>query len=148
MKHLALSALAALWILASCNGGNKAPSGASDPTTQNDTTASEQLADSTIYGVGGEFGMSTFTLIADKGDTLYLTRTANDGTDGQIYGDLIEGQRYALTTRDNGEAIGVVINLTQLEKHTKDYRIGNGNLIVKDVTVQIETLSDKEFKTK
>lgn len=148
MKHLALSALAALLIMASCNGGNQKSDSVSDPSEQNDTTASEQLADSTIYGVGGEFGMSTFTLIADKGDTLYLTRTANDGTDGRIYGDLQEGERYALTTRDNGEAIGVLINLTQLERHTKDYRIGNGNLIVKDDTVQIETLNDKEFKTK
>lgn len=148
MKHLALSALAALWVLASCNGGNKQTNSGSDPNLKNDTTASEQVADSTIYGVSDEFGMSTFTLIADRGDTLYLTRTSNDGTDGRIYGDLKEGERYALTTRDNGEAIGVLINLTQLEKHTKDYQISNGNLIMKGDTIQIETLNDQEFKTK
>ena len=92
--------------------------------------------------------MSTFTLISDKGDTLYVTRTADDGTDGKIYGDLKEGERYALTTRDNNKAIGVLINLSQLERHTKDYRISNGKLILKGDTVTIEKLSNKELKVK
>ena len=92
--------------------------------------------------------MSTFTLIADEGDTLFLTRTAEDGTDSKIYGDLKEGERYALTTRDNREAIGVLINLTQLEKHTKDYKVCNDNIILHSDSVEIERLTDKELKTK
>ena len=106
------------------------------------------MADSTIYGTSDEFGMSTFTLISDQGDTLYVTRTANDGTDGKIYGDLKEGERYAMTTRDGGEAIGVLINLTQLERHIKDYEICNGKLIVQGDTVVIEELDDKACKFK
>ncbi len=148
MKHLWISALTALLVLAACQNGPKQTDSVSDADSLRDTTAAEQIADSTIYGTSDEFGMSTFTLIADQGDTLYLSRTAEDGTDGKIYGDLKEGERYALTTRDNGEAIEVLINLTQLELHTKDYKICNGQLVLKGDTVQIEKLTNKELKVK
>ena len=111
-----------------------------EPLPAASTQPAEQAADSTIYGTSGEFGMSTFTLIADNGDTLNVTRTALDGTDGKVYGDLVEGQRYAMTTRDNGEAIGVLINLTQLEEKVKDYDICNGHLVIKGDTVDAATL--------
>lgn len=111
-----------------------------EPLPAASTQPAEQAADSTIYGTSGEFGMSTFTLIADNGDTLNVTRTALDGTDGKVYGDLAEGQRYAMTTRDNGEAIGVLINLTQLEEKVKDYDICNGHLVIKGDTVDAATL--------
>lgn len=111
-----------------------------EPLPAASTQLAEQAADSTIYGTSGEFGMSTFTLIADNGDTLNVTRTALDGTDGKVYGDLVEGQRYAMTTRDNGEAIGVLINLTQLEEKVKDYDICNGHLVIKGDTVDAATL--------
>ena len=108
-----------------------------------DTTLTEGVADSTIYGTACEFGMSTFSMVTDQGDTLYLTRTANDGTDGDIYGELIEGQRYALTTCDSGQAIRRLINLTQLERHVKDYHISNGYLIMHGDTMRIATLNDR-----
>lgn len=148
MKHLWTSAFAALIIFSACQSGKNK----TDETTQGDgtidTIVAEQVADTTIYGKSDEFGMSTFTLVSDSGDTLYLTRTSEDGIDGKIYGDLNENQRYALTTRDNNRAIGVLINLTQLERHIKDYQICNGNLVIKGDTVVIEKLNDKEFKTK
>lgn len=102
--------------------------------------AADQVPDSTLYGVGGEFGMSTFTLVADKGDTLYVTRTAMDGTDGKIYGSLREGDRYAMTTRDGGEAIGVLINLTELEKKVKDFDVVNGHVLAEGDTLQLDKL--------
>ena len=111
-----------------------------EPLPAASTQPAEQAAGSTIYRTSGEFGMSTFTLIADNGDTLNVTRTALDGTDGKVYGDLVEGQRYAMTTRDNGEAIGVLINLTQLEEKVKDYDICNGHLVIKGDTVDAATL--------
>ena len=77
-------------------------------------------------------------MVTDKGDTLYLYRTAQDGTDGKIYGSMQYGERYALTTRDNGEAIGVLINITELDKKLKDYEICNGKLIVNGDTTPIE----------
>lgn len=129
-----------LLLLSACN--NK--KGDTTPTTIStdslvDTTVADQIADSTIYGTSTEdFGMSTFSMVTDKGDTLHLCRTSEDGTDGKIYGSLEYGQRYALTTRDNGEAIGVLINLTELDQKLKDYEIRNGQLIVDGKIVPIE----------
>lgn len=148
MKHLWTGAFAALIILSACQSGKNKTTETAQSDETVDTMAAEQVPDSTIYGKSDEFGMSTFTLISDSGDTLYLTRTSENGIDGKIYGDLNENQRYALTTRDNNQAIGVLINITQLERHIKDYQICNGNLIIKGDTVVIEKLNDKEFKIK
>lgn len=149
MKQFLLPVFTLLLLFTACNEKGKQVDQTSDSASEADTTITDSVpADSTIYGTSDEFGMSTFTLISDKGDTLYVTRTASDGTDGRIYGSLREGERYAMTIRDGGEAIGVLINLTELEKHVKDYSITNGHLLVKGDTVEILTLSDKEFKTK
>ena len=147
MKYFATAIMAALLLSTACRNQNRQPVSNAD-NAEIKGQAAEHMADSTIYGTSDEFGMSTFTLISDQGDTLYVTRTANDGTDGEIYGDLKEGERYAMTTRDGGEAIGVLINLTQLERHVKDYEICNGKLIVQGDTVVIEELDDKACKFK
>lgn len=148
MKHSIIYILVSLFLLCACQGGNKQGSATSNKNAATDTLAADNVADSTIYGTSGEFGMSTFTLISNQGDTLNVCRTANDGTDGKVYGDLTEGDRYAMTLRDNGEAFGVLINLTQLEKHIKDYEIRNGQLLISGKVVEIETLNDKELKLK
>ena len=130
--------MVALLALTACGGNHKSDNTTSgnDSDSVADTTVAEQVADSTIYGTSDEdFGMSTFSMITDKGDTLHLCRTAEDGTDAKIYGSLAYNQRYAITTRDNGEALGVLINLTELDKKGKDYEIRNGWLIVKGDTV-------------
>ena len=105
--------------------------------------------DSTRYGVAGDFGMSTFCLITDEGDTILVTRSSEDGTDGSIYGDAQPGDRFCMTLRDNGEVLGLAINLTQLERHTKNYRIWNGRLILhpdsKPDTVAIDVLNAHTF---
>lgn len=137
--HFIPIVLVALFTLQGCHmkKSDKAP--ADNTTTVADTTVAEQVADSTLYGTSTEdFGMSTFSMVTDKGDTLYLCRTSEDGTDGKIYGSLEYGQRYALTTRDNGEAVGVLINLTELDQKLKDYEIRNGQLIVDGKIVPIE----------
>lgn len=128
--------LATVLLFAAC-GGKKSPTPSNENVSQNvDTTAVEQVADSTLYGTSTEdFGMSTFSMVTDKGDTLHVCRTAEDGTDGEIYGSLEYEQRYAMTTRDNGTALGVLINLTELDKKVKDYEISNGKLIVDGDTV-------------
>lgn len=148
MKQLLITLLTLSLLLAtgSCQRGKQTATGSSDSTSIADTTAADEAADSTLYGTGGEFGMSTFTLITDTHDTLNVARTANDGTDGAIYGDLLEGDRYAMTTRDNGEAIGVLINLTQLDRHLKGYEIHNGQVLVNDKLIKIRELSSKELK--
>ena len=54
-----------------------------------------------------------------------------------------------MTVRDGGEVLGHAINLTQLERHTKNYKIWNGRLILhpesKPDTVVIEKLDATDF---
>lgn len=128
-----------LLLLSACNNKKANNTPVTTTTEVADTTAAEQMADSTIYGTSTEdFGMSTFSMVTDKGDTLHVCRTAEDGTDGKIYGSLQYHQRYAMTTRDNGESVGVLINLTELDKKLKNYEIYNGKLIVNNDTVPID----------
>lgn len=148
MKRFSIYTFSLIILIMGCQGGHRpsdAPGGAQADSTVHDTGT---VADSTIYGVSGEFGMSTFTLISDSGDTLNVCRTAEDGTDGAVYGDLREGERYAMTTRDNNEAIGVLINLTQLGRHLKNYEIANGQLFIDGRAAQISSLNDNELKLK
>ena len=77
-------------------------------------------------------------MITDDGDTINVCRTANDGTDAKIYGSIKYDNRYAMTTRDNGESLGVLINLTELDKKLKNYEIRNGHLVVNGDTVPVE----------
>lgn len=124
---------------------------ASQPTEKDSIEAHHivSIPDTTLYGKAGDFGMSTFCLITDKGDTILVTRTAEDGTDGIIYGNAQPGNRYSLITRDNNEALVCAINLTQLERHTKNYSIWNGQLILhpnsSPDTVIIDKLNNNEF---
>lgn len=134
-------------LITGCQGHKKPTDSQPAQTAASDTLVSDNTPDSTRYGKSAEFGMSTFTLVTDEGDTLNVTRTANDGTDGKIYGDLREGERYALTTRDNGEAIGILINLTQLDRHLKDYEIRNGIVYHDGKTVDIKNLTDESLET-
>lgn len=142
MKQPLFLLLLSLSVLFACKGGRTQPAASESPSVAADTLAADDEADSTLYGRAGEFGMSTFTLISDAGDTLHVTRTASDGTDGEVAGRLCEGDRYALTLRDGGEAIGVLINLTQLERHVKDYEIRDGRLYIGGVPRRIDTLND------
>lgn len=107
------------------------------------------VSDTTIFGVSGEFGMSTFTLITDSGDTLNVSRTGEDGIDGCVAGSLEEGKRYAMTVRENGESIARLINLSQVEAITKDYKICNAHLILMNDehpdTVEVLKLTDTEL---
>lgn len=153
-RTLYLLLTATLLSVTACNSGKKEqPHDETAPTTS-ETAATEQAADSTLYGRADEFGMSTFTLITDAGDTLEVARTSEtasgDDAYGHICGDLNEGDRYAMTTRDGGEAIGVLINLTQLDAFTKNYRITNGTLVLTNSgqpdTVTIEELTDDTFR--
>ncbi len=126
---LTLMALSAILITA-CTGEKTKPAADNDSTMVQSAPAAE--TDTMIYGTSSEFGMSTFTLVTDAGDTLNLTRDAADGSMAHIYGDIDEEQRYAITTRDNGDALGTAINLSQLDKFVPDYKLLNGRIIIKD----------------
>lgn len=132
-----------------CTNKPKTPAAFADIPVSGENAEMDVEQDTTIYGEAGDFGMSTFTLITDEGDTLYLFRTSSKGVDGQIFGSLKPGNRYAMTTTDEGEALSVVINLTQLERFTKDYSIKNGHLVLQPSsttdTVHILALNDTIF---
>lgn len=150
-KFFRLSLIVLAFSLAACKGGKTEPAKVAEDTVAVHVD-SAVVSDSTLYGISQEFGMSTFSMVTDQGDTLYVTRTASDGTDGKVYGSLEEGKRYAMVTCDGGEAFKVVINLSQLESFTKDYEVRNGLLVLlqdgEADTVQVETLTDKLFVAK
>lgn len=133
MKKL-IFLLPAMLLVAACTG-NQTPAG-----TGQDSIASQNEEDTTIYGRSTEFGMSTFALITDDGDTLDLDRG-----EGKIFGNLDnEGDRFALTVCNAGTdeaSVGTAINLTNVEKFTKDYSVFNGKLILSGDTVQLLDLT-------
>lgn len=148
--------MALLLAVVACDGKKEG-----EKTTENKDTASvasrvdapaPESDTKTIYGVSDEFGMSTFTLVDDAGRTYELSRTAEDGTYGCFYGDVVEGARYALTLSPDSTAVGVAYNLTQLEKFTKDYYIVDGQLVLTSgdspEVVQVETLNAHSFQAK
>lgn len=125
-----LSLFVGVVLFASCKGkpGEPATIVASDSVNASHRVIAER--DSTIYGEAGDFGMSTFSLISDAGDSLLLTRTDEQGRDGQIFGDAQPGDRYAIIISADRQSLVSAINLTQLVRFTKDYKIVNGRLIL------------------
>lgn len=132
-----------LAMLAAC-GKKNVPTDNHQDSTHVDSVS---VQDTTIYGRSSEFGMSTFSLITDAGDTLELDRG-----EGKIFGNLDnQGDRFALTVKDAGTdyaSVGVAINLTNVEKFTKDYSVCNGRLILSGDTVEILDLTLDCLKAK
>lgn len=87
------------------------------------------VEDSTLYGIAGEHGMSTFSLITDSGDTLLMSKTSEDGNYGTFYGSVSEGNRYAVIAADDKETVVSAINITELGRFVEHYSIFNGRLI-------------------
>lgn len=87
--------------------------------------------DSAICGVANdEFGMSTFAITTEEGTVIQVERTREDGTDGIIWGDANPGDRFTLTTADNGTTLGTAINLTQVRTFTDNFHTFNDRLIL------------------
>ena len=110
---------------------------------------SAELDSTTIYGMSEEFGMSTFSLRDASGRLYEVTRMSEDGQDGRIYGDLEEGQQYAMTLQADSTAIDVLYNLTQLRALVKDFYIVNGQLVIttdgQSEVVTVEELDETHF---
>jgi len=143
--------LAAGLLLAACNGKKE---GTADTDPQPDSVATA-VTDSTVYGHSIEdFGMSTFAMVTEAGDTLTMDRGEN-----HLYGNIDHaGDRFAVTYSKAVGSEDLVlsegINLTNLEAITKDYTIANGRLVLQGDTVQIDELTtdslvahgEKEYK--
>lgn len=119
-----------LVLFASCGNRPTLPATPAEADTANAPHRVIAERDSTLYGEAGDFGMSTFSLVTDGGDSLLLTRTSEDGRDSQIYGDAQPGDRYAIIVTADRQALVTAINLTQLRRFTRDYKIVNGRLIL------------------
>lgn len=102
------------------------------------SAAAKPVTDSTLYGTAtDDWGMSTFAVKTADGREVQLVRNHNDGTPAQIYGDLEPGNEYALTTTDNGTALAIAINLTQLKQVVRNgFKIVNGQLLLRRSNVE------------
>lgn len=128
----------AVTLVASCGGNKK---GEESPQVDVEAMQTPPLpdfadADSTVYGRADGFGGGGFTLIANDGRELELTLTGEGEADdnspsyAHVYGDREDTARYAVTVK-NGEAVDVLINLSQLERQLgTSYVIHNGLLFV------------------
>lgn len=121
--------VAIFWTVLLCNCGNKPEAVKVLPM---DTDSLSHIADTTLYGVCGESGMSTFCLITDKSDTIYASLTDMDGNYAQVFGDEEEGDKFAIIWKKNEEALVRAINLTQLNSHLDSYLICNGSLVLRN----------------
>lgn len=105
------------------------------------TNAEQQVSDSTNYGTCvDEFGMSTFAVRTQNGDTLSLMRSSNAGVEAEIFGDLRPGDEFAFTTTDSMQSLVRAINLTQVKSFTQDYALANGRLVL-NVAQQLDTVA-------
>ena len=140
-----LALMAFLLGTTSCgNSNNKSNEGADA-----DSAAVETVEGATIYGTSEEFGMSTFSLRDASGRLYNVTRMSEDGQDGRIYGDLEEGQQYAMILQADTTAIDVLYNLTELRALVKDFYILNGQLVIttdgQSEVVTVEELDETHF---
>ena len=99
--------------------------------------------DTTLYGVAGECGMSTFCLVSGNGEQILVTRDNELGEYGSIYGDLNEGDSFSLSTRDNMETLAKAINITQMRSFPVNFSVFNGHLVVDGHVVEIKKM-DKD----
>lgn len=114
MKKLLYVALAGMAVFAfnSCKDKKNLPA----VISANDSTAMEEVDDSTIYGKCGDgTSMHDLQLITDDGDT--INAFIDDENPGIVQGGLLAGDRIAfIGTKDaNGEMVAQhVINITSL----------------------------------
>lgn len=144
MKHsisafLVLVAVALM--LPRCNGGGK-PAAAPAETPEKDSAA--VVADSTVYGVALESGMSTLCILANGKDTLLMDKDDEEGY-GEFYGYVAEGDSFAVTKRMGKDGLVVVkaYNLSLLKSFNANLSVRNGLLVAGgNDTVDITGIDD------
>ena len=110
-------------------------------------------ADTTVYGAADGFGQSALTFITTDGRELDLALSTGEANDqlAIVYGDREDTARYALTIRSDGETVGTMLNISQLEHFLRpaEYEIHNCHLVLKlngsAELVTIKKLTDHEF---
>lgn len=148
--------VASMLLCAACggNGSNGDAARQQDSVATGDMLPEQTEPDSTIYGRADGFGQGGCTLITKDGRELELTLTdeTEAGRHAAIYGTRNDTASYAVTLRADGEAVDVMINLSQLNRFVTDYEIYNCHLMLKRGDgrdwVEITELSDTLFRAK
>lgn len=107
-----MAAAAGLW--AGCFDGQQGGGQKEAGRSETETTVAPDTA---FYGHLGEgTGMSCLELVTESGDTLVLNKTdERTGDPGRILGEIANyTDRYAITTRNDGQSVLVALNVSQL----------------------------------
>lgn len=109
MKHL-YYLLFILLLIVSCTGKPSSSEVVDNPETEEDTVVlTGYLGDGT--------GMSCFEFVTDADDTLYLSRTAEDGTDAEVVGEIkVNSDRYVATLEKGSEELRRIENVSDSER--------------------------------
>ena len=132
ITRLSSLSVVALMLFAACDSRHAAQPADSDA----DTTITEAIADSSVYGIVGE-------VITDVGDTLEFVLADADTDVPTVLGGLLAGDRVAVVshTADGEQVADKVVNITSLlGKWTsidKSFEIREGGIV--ESTVKAET---------
>ena len=139
--QLYLLPVAALMMLAGCNGNNKTNH---DETDCDSLMVEESVVDSSLYGVLGDATtMNMLQLITDVGDTMELVLASADNDEQVVVGGMLSGDRVAVSAHvAKGEHVAdKVINITSLlgkwASIDKSFEIKEGGTVVS--TIKAET---------
>ena len=140
ITRLSSLSVVALMLFAACDSRHAAQPADSDA----DTTITEAIADSSVYGIVGEgTAMHTLEVITDVGDTLEFVLADADTDVPTVLGGLLAGDRVAVVshTADGEQVADKVVNITSLlGKWTsidKSFEIREGGIV--ESTVKAET---------
>ncbi len=129
----------ALMLFAACDSRHAAQPADSDA----DTTITEAIADSSVYGIVGEgTAMHTLEVITDVGDTLEFVLADADADVPTVLGGLLAGDRVAVVshTADGEQVADKVVNITSLlGKWTsidKNFEIQEGGVVISNIKVE------------
>lgn len=165
ITRLSSLSVVALMLFAACDSRHAAQLADSDA----DTTITEAIADSSVYGIVGEgTAMHTLEVITDVGDTLEFVLADADTDVPTVLGGLLAGDRVAVVshTADGEQVADKVVNITSLlgkwtsidksfeireggivESAVKaetnpwtSWKLNNGNIILNSDTFQIDVL--------
>lgn len=98
----------------SCSTRKKTSSQEDTPSTAKSDTTLTNAEDAQIYGIAGDgCAMHTLEIITPQRDTLDLNmETARDS--GLVIGDVLVGDKYAVTLMPDKESVHTAVNLTQI----------------------------------
>ena len=122
ITRLSSLSVVALMLFAACDSRHAAQPADSDA----DTTITEAIADSSVYGIVGEgTAMHTLEVITDVGDTLEFVLADADADVPTVLGGLLAGDRVAVVSHTaDGEQVACQHHIAfgQMDQHRQEFR--------------------------